>query len=159
MSVHNVSWNVTSSGLGSTEVIEASMNWLTGGLGEISREKVKSYHGSKMIMISAQINRKKDAKASICHLGPELLEELSASKDLEDKIDEKNILHIRLSISALVCGSIELSDGPEEQVKGRIKLEVYPGQDVVENARKMLIESSKRAIEEGLPIPIDSRNG
>ena len=150
MSVHNISWNVTSSGLGSTDVIEASMNWLTGGLGEISREKVKSYHGSKMMMISAQINRKKDAKASICHLGPELLEELSASKDLEDKIDEKNILHIRLSISALVCGSIELSDGPEEQVKGRIKLEVYPGQEPLEIARRMLLESARMAEEMGL---------
>ena len=40
MSVHNVTWYATASGLGSTEVIEGALNWLTGGNAEISREKV-----------------------------------------------------------------------------------------------------------------------
>ena len=158
MSVHNVSWNVTSSGLGATDEIEAALNWLTGGFAEISREKVKSYHGSRMMLISAQINRKKDAKTSICQLGPGLLKELSLSKELHQKIDAKNVLHIRLRTSSLVSGSIELSNGSEEQIKGRIKLEVYPGQDPVENARNMLAESSIRAGEEGFPIPITDVN-
>ena len=159
MSVHNVTWNATSSGLGSIEGIEAALNWLTGGEAEISREKVKSYHGARMWMVRAQINRKKGARESICHLGPKLLNELSVSNNLIQRIDEENVLHIRLNISSLVRGSIELSAGSEEQVKGRVKLEVYPGQDPVENARKMLADAAEKAASKGFPISLDSENG
>ena len=81
----------------------------------------------------------------MAHLGVQLLSRLAQSDDLITRIDEDNVLHIRLSISSLVRGSIELSDGSEEQVKGRIKLEVYPGQDPLENAREMLQISADRA--------------
>lgn len=154
MSVHNVTWFATASGVGSTEAIEEALKWLTGGNAEISREKVKSYHGARMTMLRAQINRKKAAKESIPHLGAELLGNLAQSGDLSSRIDEENVLHIRLSIASLVRGSIELSEGSEEQVKGRIKLEVYPGQDPLENAMKMLESSAKRATELGLPNEI-----
>ena len=155
MSVHNVTWYATASGVGSTEVIEGALNWLTGGNAEISREKVKSYHGARMMMLRAQINRKKAARESIPHMGAQILNFLAQSEDLIARIDEENILHIRLSVSALVRGSIELSEGSEEQVKGRIKLEVYPGQESVENAREMLAEAANRANELGLPSPIE----
>ena len=158
MSVHNVTWNATSSGVGSIDGIEAALNWLTGGNAEISREKVKSYHGARMWLVQAQITRKKAAKDSVCHLGTEFLNQLALSNDLSQRIDEQNVLHIRLSISSLVCGSIELSTGSEEQVKGRIKLEVYPGQDPLENARKMLGDSAAKANSSGFPIPFESEN-
>ncbi len=158
MSVHNVTWNATSSGVGSIEGIEAALNWLTGENAEISREKVKSYHGARMWLVRAQINRKKPAKDSICHLGPELLNQLALSEELIQRIDEQNVLHVRLSISSLVSGSIELSEGSEEQVKGRIKLEVYPGQDPIENARKMLADSAANAVANGLPTSFESEN-
>ena len=154
MSVHNVTWYATASGLGSTEVIEGALNWLTGGNAEISREKVKSYHGARMMMLRAQINRKKAARESIPYMGAQILDFLAQSEDLISRIDEENVLHIRLSISSLVRGSIELSEGSEEQVKGRIKLEVYPGQDPLENAREMLAASANRATELGLPSPL-----
>ena len=57
-----------------------------------------------------------------------------------------------------MSGSIELSSGSEEQVKGRIKLEVYPGQDPIENARLMLSASAEKADSEGLPVDLDSWN-
>ena len=154
MSVHNVTWYATASGVGSTEVIEEALKWLTGGNGNISREKVKSYHGARMTMLRAQIDRKKAARESIPYMGAELLGVLAQSGDLVSRIDDENVLHIRLSISSLVRGSIELSEGSEEQVKGRIKLEVYPGQDPLENAMKMLESSAKRATELGLPNEI-----
>ena len=153
--MHNVTWYATSSGVASTEAIADALNWLTGGEAEISREKVKSYHGARMTMLRAQIHRKKAAKESIPHLGGELLSRLAQSDDLIARIDEDNMLHIRLSISSLVRGSIELSEGSEEQVKGRIKLEVYPGQDPLSNAREMLQISADRAVELGLPSPIE----
>ena len=66
------------------------------------------------------------------------------------------MLHIRLDISSLVSGSIELSQGSGEQVKGRIKLEVYPGQDSIENAREMLSAAAIKADAEGLPMEFHS---
>ena len=81
--------------------------------------------------------------------------QIAQSDNLVDRIDDENILHIRLSLSSLVRGSIELSEGSEEQVKGRIKLEVYPGQDSLDNAREMLEASANRATKLGLPIPIE----
>ena len=109
-------------------------------------------------MLCAQIKQKKAAKQSISHLGPELLELLSQSADLDKRIDEQKNLHIRLSISSLVSGSIELSDGFGEQIKGRIKLEVYPGQDSVQNARDMLIAAAAIAHAENLPKEFESWN-
>tara|TARA_B100001029_G_scaffold38474_1_gene29663 strand:+ start:1052 stop:1522 length:471 start_codon:yes stop_codon:yes gene_type:complete len=156
VAVHNVTWNATSSGVASTETVEAALNWLTGGESEISKEKVKSYHGARMTLLSANIRQKKAAKLSICHLGSDLLNELSQSSDLESRIDGGNSLHIRLSLSRLVAGSIELSTGSEEQVKGRIKLEVYPGQDPIENARMMLSKAAEKADSESLPIDLGS---
>ena len=156
MAVHNVTWNATSSGVGSTQAIEDAINWLTGGLAEVSKEKVKSYHGARMTMLRAQIKQKKAAKQSISHLGPELLEKLSQSADLNKRIDDEKVLHIRLDISSLVSGSIELSDGSGEEIKGRIKLEVYPGQDSVSNAREMLITAAAKASAEGLPTEFES---
>lgn len=156
MAVHNVTWNATSSGVGSTQAIEDAINWLTGGLAEISKEKVKSYHGARMTMLRAQIKQKKAAKQSISHLGPDLLEELSQSADLDKRIDEQKVLHIRLDISSLVSGSIEFSNGFGEQIKGRIKLEVYPGQDSVQNARDMLAAAAAKAKTENLPAGFES---
>ena len=153
--MHNVTWYASSSGVASTEVIAAALNWLTGGEAEITREKVKSYHGARMTMLRAHIHRKKAARESIAHLGVQLLSRLAQSDDLIARIDEENVLHIRLSISSLVRGSIELSEGSEEQVKGRIKLEVYPGQDPLENAREMLQISADRAKKMGLPSLIE----
>ena len=42
------------------------------------------------------------------------------------------------------------------KVKGRIKLEAYPGQDPIENAREMLSAAAKKADAEGFPIDFHS---
>ena len=152
MSVHNVTWSATASAVGSTEVIERAMDWFTGGHAEISKEKVKSYHGAKMLMIHARIMKKKAAKLSLAHLGVDFLQRLAERDELEPRIDEHNVLHIRLSLSSLASGSIEFSEGMEEQVKGRIKLEVYPGQDPVKNAQELLNLSIDFARNMGLPV-------
>ncbi len=133
-------------------MIERALDWFTGGHAEISKEKVKSYHGAKMLMIHARIMKKKAAKLSLAHLGVDFLQKLADKDELEPRIDDQNVLHIRLSLSALVKGSIEFSEGIEEQVKGRIKLEVYPGQDPVTNAHELLNRSVDFARNKGLPV-------
>ena len=145
MAVHNVSWVATSSAVGNLEAIEAALSWLTGGDVPITKGKVRSYHGSRMVMLRAEITRKKAARTAVCHLGADLLAALSTDPDLSERIDEANTLHLRLDLGELVRGNIALSDGSEEEVKGRIKLEVYPGQNALENARTLLSESAEKA--------------
>ena len=149
--MHNVIWSATASAVSSVEVIENSLSWLTGELADISHEKVKSYHGAKMVRIHARISKKKAAKQSIAFMGSELLKNLADSGDLKMRIDGDNVLHIRLSLSSLVSGSIAPPKGNEEQVKGRIKLEVYPGQDFLENAKSLLNDAADFANENGFP--------
>ena len=152
MSVHNITWAATASAVGSKEVIERALQWMTGDHAELSNEKVKSYHGAKMILIHARIMKKKAAKLSLTHLGTDFLLELAKSEQLESRIDGDNVLHIRLSLESLASGSIEFSRRHEEQVKGRIKLEVYPGQKPKEIAHEMLVNAAKIACDEGLPM-------
>jgi len=152
VSVHNVTWSATSSAVGSIKIIQDALDWLTGGHAEISHEKIKSYHGARMMMIHARILKKKNAKVSLAHLGENLLEELARLETLKTRIDNQNVLHLRLSLKSLVNGSIELSSGQEELVKGRIKLEVYPGQDPISNANEMLIRAIQIARENGFPL-------
>ena len=157
VSVHNITWFATSSALGSTDRIVEALNWITGGLSEITHEKVKSYHGAKMILLRAQIKRKKDAKQSICHLGPDFLKTMANLPDLSERIDEDNVLHIRLNISSLMGQSIDFPEqGSGEDVKGRIKLELYPGDNPVEKARDMLGNAAIIAEKNGLPIITDA---
>lgn len=156
MSVHNVTWSATASAVGSREVIEHALEWMTGKHAELSNEKVKSYHGAKMTLIHARIMKKKAAKLSLSHLGAEFLYQLANSEQLESRIDDDNVLHIRLSLESLAAGSIEFPSGHEEQVKGRIKLEVYPGQKPEEIAHSMLVKAAETAKDQGLPIELKS---
>ena len=105
-----------------------------------------------MWMIHARIMKKKAAKISLAHLGIEFLQRLVDEDELSARIDDQNVLHVRLSLSALAKGSIEFSEGLEEQVKGRIKLEVYPGQEPIQNAQELLNSSIDFAQKQGLPI-------
>ena len=88
----------------------------------------------------------------MAHLGVEFLQRLVDEDELSARIDDQNVLHVRLSLSALANGSIEFSEGLEEQVKGRIKLEVYPGQEPIQNAQELLNSSIDFAQKQGLPI-------
>ena len=157
MAVHNLMWVATSSAVGMKEVIQSALDWLTGDYAEIKCEKVRSYHGPKMVMMRAYVGNKKDATNAVCHLGADLLNSLGESNQLSDRIDESNTLHIRLDLAALVRGEIHLADESSlEIVKGRIKLEVYPGQDVLQRAKDMLEKAASKADQNDFPISLDT---
>ena len=152
MSVHNVAWGARRSGVASGQVIEDALSWLVGDDAEISTEKVRSYHGARLLMICAKIKRKKAALASIANLGGDLLELLTDESELTSRIDDGNALHLRLDLASLVKGEIRLAEQfGTEVVKGRIKLEVYPGQQALEIAIEMLQNCAEIARENGLP--------
>ena len=112
------------------EIIQSAMKQLSAVNSEVSWEKSKSYHGSPQTILEMRINNKKNAKQSLELLGKSLLNQL-VENGIESQIDDDKIFHIRLSLSSLVAGKLRLAEGSEwtSAVKGKYKIESYPGQD------------------------------
>ena len=112
------------------EIIQSAMKQLSAVNSEVSWEKSKSYHGSPQTILEMRINNKKNAKQSLELLGKSLLNQL-VGNGIESQIDNDKNLHIRLSLSSLVAGKLRLAEGSEwtSAVKGKYKIESYPGQD------------------------------
>ena len=112
------------------EIIQSAMKQLSAVNSEVSWEKSKSYHGSPQTILEMRINSKKNAKQSLELLGKSLLNQL-VENGIESQIDDDKNLHIRLSLSSLVAGKLRLAEGSEwtSAVKGKYKIESYPGQD------------------------------
>ena len=112
------------------EIIQSAMKQLSAINSEVTREKSKSYHGSPQTILEMRINNKKNAKQSLELLGKSLLNQL-VENGIESQIDDDKNLHIRLSLSSLVAGKLRLAEGSEwtSAVKGKYKIESYPGQD------------------------------
>tara|TARA_B100001540_G_scaffold180209_1_gene158958 strand:+ start:836 stop:1225 length:390 start_codon:yes stop_codon:yes gene_type:complete len=112
------------------EIIQSAMKQLSAVNSEVSWEKSKSYHGSPQTILEMRINNKKNAKKSLELLGKSLLNQL-VENGIESQIDDDKIFHIRLSLSSLVAGKLSLAEGSEwtSAVKGKYKIESYPGQD------------------------------
>ena len=111
------------------EIIQSAMKQLSAVNSEVSWEKSKSYHGSPQTILEMRINNKKLAKQSLQSLGKAVLNQI-VTNGLESQIDDDKIFHVRLSLSSLVNGDILLAEGSEwkSAVKGRYKIEAYPGQ-------------------------------
>ena len=129
MAFHGVSWRIHCSCVDDINLIEQAMKNLSDTTSEIIREKGKSYHGAPQFILEMKIKNKKSAKLSFLKLGEGVLEEI-VSNGLKSQIDDDKVLHVRLSLSALVSGEYRLAQGPERKngVKGRFKIESYPGQ-------------------------------
>lgn len=130
MSLHSVSWRIHCSAMDDLEIIQSAMKQLSAVNSEVSWEKSKSYHGSPQTILEMRINNKKNAKQSLELLGQSLLNQL-VENGIESQIDDDKNLHIRLSLSSLVAGKLRLAEGSEwtSAVKGKYKIESYPGQD------------------------------
>ena len=146
MGVHHVSWQTTASGVEDEYIHAAAIAWLVGDDELVESERMDSYHGSPIHVVRAEIKNRSKATKSLSRLGPELLNELK--NDLDNRMDDSNVIHIRLDLLDLLAGKITLTlPGERTTVKGRAKLEVYPGNVVDEVAFNTLdkpIEESKR---------------
>ena len=123
------------------EIIQSAMKQLSAVNSEVSWEKSKSYHGSPQTILEMRINNKKNAKKSLELLGKSLLNQL-VENGIESQIDDDKNLHIRLSLSSLVAGKLRLAEGSEwtSAVKGKYKIESYPGQDPGEVLLELISE-------------------
>ena len=150
MGVHHVSWKSTASGLEDEYVHASALSWLVGNDDAVDIERMNSYHGSAIHIISAELKRRGQATKSLARLGEEVLSQLKS--ELTSRMDEDNVIHIRLDLLELLAGRISLTvPGDRPTVKGRAKLEVYPGNEPMDVAEETLNDAISAAKKLGLP--------
>ncbi len=143
MGVHHVSWQSTASGLEDEYIHAEALGWLVGDDEAVSIERMNSYHGSPIHLVSAEIKKRGKATKSLSLLGVEVLEELKS--ELISRLDDNNVIHIRLDLLDLLAGKLTLATpGHRPTVKGKAKLEVYPGSEAMDVAIET-IENAKIA--------------
>ena len=143
MGLHSVSWRVNVSALDRIKLIEDSLKWIAGEKSSIEITKDKSFHGAEQFTIVAKNMKKKDSRKSLERLGRDVLKEL-LENNIRLRIDEDKNFYVRLKLSELVKGEISLADRNtiSSTVKGKFKIESYPGDstiDVISNLIKELI--------------------
>ena len=139
MGVHRLELRAHCSAIDDLAVIRSGIKHLVGENTIITEKLDKSWHGAPQTNFSLEITRKKDVRFVISRLGHKCLSSLLEG-DILSRIDDRNIIHLRLSLAELCCGKIEISEPRKREpcVKLKIKLEVYPGQSVEEIANKCL---------------------
>ena len=136
MSVHRGEWRVHASAVDDIRVIEDSLAWLCGDEVDISTQKERSTLGAPMYTISANMTGKQ-SWFSLNKLEGESINQI-LDLGLESRIDHDKYLHLRIDLEALAMGKAKLSlDKDRMIVKGKFKLEVYPGQAAYEVARSL----------------------
>ena len=141
MGVHHLIWRVTASGLEDEILIADAMSDLIGDDELVEIEKTTSYYGSSIHLINAITKKNKLAIKSLSKLGIDNLDLLIDS--LEDRMDENNTLHFRIGLDELIRGEFVIVSSNAKSIKGQTKLEVYPGQSPLEEAKNILNQAKE----------------
>ena len=137
MGLHGGMWRVHSSAVDDTEIILESLSWLCGDEAQVRMFNDKSSVGAKMSIFECKM-KSKQAKESLRRIDSESIKKIMRD-NLESRIDGGKNLHIRLDLSKLVGGEAILCEySTPSVVKGKFKLEVYPGQEEITVAKKLL---------------------
>tara|TARA_B100001778_G_scaffold83770_1_gene68013 strand:- start:114 stop:545 length:432 start_codon:yes stop_codon:yes gene_type:complete len=141
MGLHSVSWRVNVSALDQSELIQDSLKWIAGEKSSIEISKDKSFHGAEQYTIVAKNMKKKDSRKSLERLGEDVLKEL-LENNIQLRIDENKNFYVRLELSELVKGEISLADKNtvSSTVKGKFKIESYPGDSTIEVISNLIRE-------------------
>jgi RNA binding exosome subunit len=150
MGVHHISWQSTSSGIEDEYIHAAALAWLIGDEEAVNIERMDSFHGTPIHVITAEIKRRGPATKSLARLGQDTLNLLK--DELDQRMDENNVIHIRLDLLDLLSGKITLTvPGERPTVKGRAKLEVYPGNTSTGVAIETIDAALQDSLRLGLP--------
>ena len=145
MGLHHVSWQSTASGLEDEYIHAAALGWLVGDDEAVSIERMNSYHGYPIHLITAEIKKRGKATKSLSILGVDVLNSLKS--ELTNRLDENNVIHIRLDLLDLLGGKLTLtSPGDRPTVKGKAKLEVYPGSEAIDVAIETIDKAKTAAL-------------
>ncbi|HJM24255.1 MAG TPA: RNA-binding domain-containing protein [Candidatus Thalassarchaeaceae archaeon] len=137
MGLHGGEWRIHASAVDDSKVISDALSWLSGGESEIICQKEKSALGAPMQTISVKMK----SKQAMLSLGRVEMDSLSSILEvgLESRIDDDKFLHIRLDLGRLVQGEGVVSQNSKiPSAKGKFKLEVYPGQEAIDVAEKLI---------------------
>ena len=87
MGIHHISWQSTASGVEDEYIHASALSWLVGNEEAVEIERMNSYHGSPIHLVTAELKRRGQATKSLSRLGKEALEFLESQFD--KIIDEK----------------------------------------------------------------------
>jgi len=107
---------------------------------EILRSKAKGHYGNPLEFLEVEIKKKKEIEM----FWKNLIELLKNQKDfllntIEDRLDEQNVLHLRIDKQKAYLGDVELVDSGDAIVV-KVKIVTYPAkrENVIRAIRNML---------------------
>ena len=116
-------------------LVTEALEWFTGTEWDV--DMTSSYHGPKVALLSTLVQKNKLVSEFIHRLGDDTSKLIRAQ--LEQRMDENNVIHARFDLEKIIGQVVSLTpqdhNGPV--VKVRMKVAVYPGQDVMEIATQV----------------------
>ena len=144
MGLHHITWRATASAVAEQTVVADAIAWLVGDSEMVEVEQTTSYHGSVLHMVTGISKKKANSLKSLSRLGKENLQSLL--EDLTVRFDENNTLHFRIDFNAFIGGEVILAaPGEVASIKCHTKVEVYPGQDSLDECKKVLTAAMQKA--------------
>jgi len=127
MGILHVHAAATAHELQDIDLVTQALEWLSET--EWNVEMTTSYHGPKVALLSTHIKKNKQLDSFIEKLKPYHPTVLS---ELDARLDENNVIHLRLCLESIIGQQLVLLESTEKKpvIKIRIKLAVYPGQNV-----------------------------
>ena len=131
MGILHVHAAATAHELQDIDLVTQALEWLTET--EWNVDMTTSYHGPRVAMLSTQIKKNKQIQSFVEKFRPHHPTILS---ELDTRLDENNVIHLRLNLESVIGQRVELISSTDKDpvIKVRIKLAVYPGQEVDEIA-------------------------
>ena len=127
MGILHVHAAATAHELQDIDLVTQALEWLSET--EWNVEMTTSYHGPKVALLSTHIKKNKQLDSFIEKLKPHHPTVLS---ELDARLDGNNVIHLRLCLESIIGQQLVLLESTQKKpvVKIRIKLAVYPGQNV-----------------------------
>ena len=116
-------------------LVTEALEWFTGTEWDV--DMTSSYHGPKVALLSTLVQKNKLVSEFIQRLGDDTSKHIR--EQLEQRMDENNVIHARFDLEKIVGQAVSLTpqdhNGPV--IKVRMKVAVYPGQDVMDIATQV----------------------
>lgn len=127
MGILHVHAAATAHELQDIDLITQSLEWLTETEWEV--DMTTSYHGPKVAMLWTRINKNKQIESFVQKIQPY---HSTLLQELDDRMDENNVIHLRLDLESVIGQEIQIAQQGSTLpvIKIRMKLAVYPGQNV-----------------------------
>ena len=135
MGILHINATTTVHELQDINLVTEALEWFTGTEWDV--DMTSSYHGPKVALLSTLVQKNKLVSEFIQRLGDDTSKHIR--EQLEQRMDENNVIHARFDLEKIVGQAVSLTpqdhNGPV--IKVRMKVAVYPGQDVMDIARQV----------------------